>query len=149
MKFNLIGSNYNSDSGFSIATIKTKYGRFTGTSQLYDEDKEIASSFRGCQYAEIKAIRKAYKAEIKELNLKIKTLQDFEKVLKNMKEYNEHSFEAKRLRKEIFLYQEKKKEIQETIADITQTLLKGMEEYPSQVEKLRKKRESKSNKVIE
>lgn len=149
MKFNLVESHYNSDLGHSIVTIKTKYGRFTGTSQLYDEDKEITSSFRGCQYAEIKAIRKAYKAEIKELNLKIKTLQDFEKVLKNMKEYNEHSFEVKRLRKEIFLYQKKKKEIQETIADITQTLLKGMEEYPSQVEKLRKKRESKSNKVIE
>lgn len=149
MKFNLIDSRYNKDIGFSITTIKTKHGMFTGTSQLYDEDKEIASSFRGCQYAEMKAIRKAYKAEIKEIDLKIKTLKDFEKILKNMKEYNENSFEVKRLRKEIYLYQEKKKEIQETIADITQTLLKGMEEYPSQVEKLRKKRESKSNKVIE
>ena len=64
MKFNLIDSNYNSHSGFSLTTIKTKYGIFTGTSQLYEEDKKIASSFRGCQYAEMKAIRKAYKAEI-------------------------------------------------------------------------------------
>lgn len=149
MKFNLVESHYNSDLGHSIVTIKTKYGNFTGTSQLYDEDKEIASSFRGCQYAEIKAIRQAYKAEIKEIDLKIKTLKDFEKVLKNMKKYNENSFEAKRLRKEIFLYQKKKKEIQETIADITQTLLKGMEEYPQEVERLKKKRESKYNKVIE
>lgn len=149
MKTKLIDSGYFPKTGVSSAVIKTKYGLFAGVSSLREEDKEVESSFRGCQYAEIKAIRKAYKAEIKELNLKIKTLQDFEKVLKNMKEYNEHSFEAKRLRKEIFLYQKKKKEIQETIADITQTLLKGMEEYPSQVEKLRKKRESKYNKVIE
>lgn len=149
MKTKLIQSNFFPETGISSAIIDTKYGLFSGVSTLREEDLEIQSSFRGCQYAEIKAIRKAYKAEIKELNLKIKTLQDFEKVLKNMKEYNEHSFEAKRLRKEIFLYQKKKKEIQETIADITQTLLKGMEEYPSQVEKLRKKRESKSNKVIE
>ena len=149
MKFNLIGSNYNSDSGFSIATIKTKYGRFTGTSQLYDEDKEIASSFRGCQYAEMKAVRKAYKAELKEINLKIKTLKDFEKVLKNMKEYNENSFEAKRLRKEIYLYQKKKTKIKETIEAITKTMLGGMEGYPQEVERLRKKREAKYIKTTE
>ena len=81
MKFNLVESHYNSDLGHSIVTIKTKHGNFTGTSQLYDEDKGIASSFRGCQYAEMKAVRKAYKAEIKEIDLKIKTLKDFEKVL--------------------------------------------------------------------
>lgn len=149
MKFNLVESHYNSDLGHSIVTIKTKHGNFTGTSQLYDEDKEIASSFRGCQYAEMKAIRKAYKAEIKEIDLKIKTLKDFEKVLKNMKEYNENSFEAKRLRKEIYLYQKKKAKIKETIEAITKTMLGGMEGYPQEVEKLRKKRESKYNKVIE
>ena len=149
MRFNLVDSKYNKNLGFSIVTIKTKYGNFTGTSQLYDEDKEIASSFRGCQYAELKAIRKAYKAEIKEIDLKIKTLKDFEKVLKNMKEYNENSFEAKRLRKEIYLYQKKKAKIKETIDAITGTMLGGMEGYPQEVERLRKKHESKYNKVIE
>lgn len=149
MRFNLVDSKYNKDFGYSIVTIKTKYGNFTGTSQLYDEDKEIASSFRGCQYAEMKAVRKAYKAEIKEIDFKIKTLKDFEKVLKNMKEYNENSFEAKRLRKEIYLYQKKKAKIKETIEAITKTMLGGMEGYPQEVERLRKKRESKYNKVIE
>ena len=149
MRFNLVDSKYNKNLGFSITTIKTKHGMFTGTSQLYDEDKEIASSFRGCQYAEMKAIRKAYKAEIKEIDLKIKTLKDFEKVLKNMKEYNENSFEAKRLRKEIYLYQKKKAKIKETIDAITGTMLGGMEGYPQEVERLRKKHESKYNKVIE
>lgn len=149
MKFNLVESHYNSNLGNSIVTIKTKHGNFTGTSQLYDEDKEIASSFRGCQYAEMKAVRKAYKAEIKEIDFKIKTLKDFEKVLKNMKEYNENSFEAKRLRKEIYLYQKKKAKIKETIEAITKTMLGGMEGYPQEVERLRKKRESKYNKVIE
>lgn len=149
MKFNLIGSNYNSDSGFSLVMIETKHGRFVGTSQLYDEDKEIASSFRGCQYAEMKAVRKAYKAEIKEIDFKIKTLKDFEKVLKNMKEYNENSFEAKRLRKEIYLYQKKKAKIKETIEAITNTMLSGMEGYPQEVERLRKKRETKYFKTIE
>ena len=149
MKFNLIDSNYNSHSGFSLTTIKTKYGIFTGTSQLYEEDKEIASSFRGCQYAEMKAIRKAYKAEIKEINLKIKTLEDFEKVLKNMKEYNANSFEAKRLRKEIYLYKKKKAKIKETINAITNTMIGGMEGYPQEVERLKKKREAKYIKTIE
>ena len=41
MKFNLVDSNYNFHSGFSITTIKTKHGMFTGTSQLYDEDKKL------------------------------------------------------------------------------------------------------------
>ena len=149
MKTKLIDSGYFPKTGVSSAVIKTKYGLFAGASSLREEDKEVESSFRGCQYAEIKAIRKAYKAEIKELNLKIKTLQDFEKVLKNMKEYNEHSFEAKRLRKEIYLYQKKKAKIKETIEAITRTMLGGMESYPQEVERLKKKHESKYNKVIE
>ena len=149
MKTKLIDSGYFPKTGVSSAVIKTKYGLFAGASSLREEDKEVESSFRGCQYAEMKAIRKAYKAEIKEIDLKIKTLKDFEKVLKNMKEYNENSFEAKRLRKEIYLYQKKKAKIKETIEAITRTMLGGMESYPQEVERLKKKHESKYNKVIE
>lgn len=148
MRTKLIHSGYCEETGLSFAVINTKLGIFSDISTLREEDKEVESSFKGCQYAEIKAIKRAYKEEIKQLNFKIKALQDFEKVLKNMKEYDEYSFEARRLRKEIFLYQKKKKEIQTAIAAITDSMLKEMEEYPSKVEKLRKKHESKYNKVI-
>lgn len=149
MKTKLVYSHYDPKTKMSKVIINTKYGLFSDTSFLREEDKEIESTFRGCQYAEIKAIRKAHKAEIAEINIKIKALQDFEKILKNMKEYNEHSFEVKRLRKEIYILQRKKKQLKNLIAAMTDTLLAGMENYPKEVERLRKKRETKYIKTIE
>ena len=138
MKMNLIFSEFNKETGVSVAEIETPLGRFRGRSVLWEEDKDIVSNFAGCNYAELKAIRKALKEEIKHLNFKIKVLTDFKKVLMNLKNYNPDSVENKRLRKEIYLYEKKKKEIQNTIADVTNAMLKGMEERPEKIKKIKK-----------
>ena len=51
MKFNLINSTYDSDTGISTATIETKYGVFTGTSKLYDMlySEDTLASIRVCE----------------------------------------------------------------------------------------------------
>lgn len=139
MKTDLIFSEFDKETGISTAVIQTSLGIFEGTSQLWEEDVDIASSFAGCTYAELKAVRKAFKAEVKKINFQIKTLTDFQKVLKNLKEYNPSSIENKRLRKEIYLYEKKKKEILEVIEDITKAMLKGMEERPEKIRKIRNK----------
>ena len=139
MKTNLIFSEFDKETGISTAIVKTPLGVFEGTSQLWEEDVDIVSSFAGCTYAELKAVRKALKAEVKKINFQIKTLTDFQKVLMNLKEYNPSSIENKRLRKEIYLYEKKKKYILETIEEVTTAMLKGMEERPEKIRKIRNK----------
>ena len=56
MKIKLLSSNYDEETGISVASIQTDYGIFTGTSKLHEEDKHISSHYAGCQYAETKAI---------------------------------------------------------------------------------------------
>ena len=139
MKTDLIFSEFDKETGISTAVIQTPLGVFEGTSQLWEEDIDIASSFAGCTYAELKAVRKALKADVKKINFQIKTLADFRKVLMNLKEYNPSSIENKRLRKEIYLYEKKKKYILETIEEVTTAMLKGMEERPEKIRKIRNK----------
>jgi hypothetical protein len=71
-----INSNYNPETGISTVTIETDIGRFTATSTLAEEDKETASNFQGCKYAEIKAVRKYVKALLKLKKVEIKTIKN-------------------------------------------------------------------------
>ena len=47
----------------------------------------------------------------------LKVLEDFEKTLKCCKDYNPNSFEAKRLRKEIYIWRKRINEINSAIKD--------------------------------
>lgn len=143
MKPRLMYSDYNPKTGLSAVVIKTENGCFRGTSQLNIEDKDIASRFAGCDYAFSKAVRKSLKQDIKNINLKIKTLLDFEKTLKNMKSYNPYSFEMKRLRKEVYILNKQKKDIEKEIQGITAAMIKAMEERPQKIKKI----ESRSQEV--
>ena len=51
-------TNYNAETGISTAWIATDLGDFYGEAKLAPEDKDIASSFAGCRYAEMRAIIK-------------------------------------------------------------------------------------------
>lgn len=124
MKTKLISANYNKETGVSTATVRNKYGTFTAMSTLHPADAHIASSFAGCQYAETKAIIKSLKAAAKEIQLQIKTLIDFEKILKSKKDYNPHAMEARRLRRRIYELQEEYKTMKNRIQLAEETLFK-------------------------
>lgn len=115
MKTKLIHSNYDKITGISTATIRTKYGEFTGTSKLHDEDIPVESSFAGCRYAEAKAIMKSKRAEIKELSAQIKVLQDLEKELKHMNSYIPDTIECRKLRRKIYELTSKRAQLRESI----------------------------------
>lgn len=77
MKFNLktIDSAFDENTGISKTTILTDIGKFTGSAKLHPDDKEYASRYAGCRYAEIRATIKYLKVkkaiarnQIKELN---------------------------------------------------------------------------------
>ena len=73
-KIDLIYSNYDENTGVSTVTIDTALGRFTGTSVLREEDKEIASNYCGCRYAELKAVRNYLKVLLRVAKAELKTL---------------------------------------------------------------------------
>lgn len=108
MRNKLIYSNYDRETGLSTVTIRNKYGEFTGYAKLHEEDQNIESSFAGCRCAEIKALIKSTRAQIKEINIQIKILEDFEKELKHMKDYDPYSMETRRLRRKIYELKDKK-----------------------------------------
>lgn len=118
MFYKLIDSAYRPDTGESYAHIKTKYGDFVGYAKVHPEDFDIGSEFTGCAFAETRAIAEAHKVELKEKRIKLKAYVDLEKEVKQMKGYNPHSVESRRLRRKIY---ELDKEIKEK-ADILKNL---------------------------
>lgn len=122
MKSKLIYSNYDETSGLSTVVVSNKYGIFEGQSSLHPEDKKYESSFFGCRIAEARCTIAALKEQRNQLKLQIKTLSDFEKNLKGQKQYNPHSFECRKLRKQIYILVEEKKKIDNHIEEIVKNI---------------------------
>ena len=57
----LIYSNYDPETGISIARIQTPHGTFKGKARVHPNDINIASHYAGCKYAEIRAYIRYYK----------------------------------------------------------------------------------------
>lgn len=75
MKF--IDSFYDETKGFSRVVVQHLGKKFVGVANVHPEDKDIASSFAGCEYAEIRATIKALKYERKILKDKTDAAIDF------------------------------------------------------------------------
>lgn len=91
MKYKIIKSEYDRATGISETIIQSPKGIYTGHSYLQDEDRKYESNYVGCRYAEIKAIIKMIKAEIKENQIKLNAIKSVyskgdKKALSKMKE---------------------------------------------------------------
>ena len=102
MKIKMIKSNFDEITGISEVTIATDIGEFSGTSKLHDEDRNISSSFAGCQYAEMRAVIKYMKRKMHDLDMQIKGLTDFQSSLKCRKDYNHIAIENSKARRRIY-----------------------------------------------
>lgn len=111
MKNKLIYSNYDRETGISFIKIRNKYGTFEARAKLCEEDRDIESRFLGCEIALCKAEIKTFKTVLKDLDIQIHTLRNFEKTLKSLKEYNKDSLENRRLRRRIHELEAEKADI--------------------------------------
>ena len=105
------------NSGDTWCRLIHKGQEFTGYTRCLPEDEDFWSENVGCFIAETRAIIKQLKYAKKQLIPGLKALEDFEKTLKCCKNYDPDSFEAKRLRKEIYLQKRKINEINSAIKD--------------------------------
>jgi hypothetical protein len=127
MKTKLVRANYDAEMGISEAVVKNKNGHFTGHALCHPKE-EHPSNFAGCRIAEARAIINSVRYEKNVLNSKIKALQDFEKILKNLKDYNPDSVEGRRLRKRIHELKAERKAKREHIAAMKAALNKTIAE---------------------
>lgn len=88
MIYSFIGSNYNEETGVSTVTIGTKWGMFTGSTKLHEKDKDNVSQIFGGELAETKAIIKALKARVKEINSQLKVVNNIEHNFRQIKKIN-------------------------------------------------------------
>ena len=129
------------ENGDSIAIISTDLGMFHGIARIHEEDRDVESEFIGCHIAESKAYVKYLKEKIKILNIKIKALKDFEKMIKNLKEYKPHSRENRKLRRMIHELEREKsiwKKAIETIAKTNNELCNEKRKILQKVENKKK-----------
>lgn len=127
-KIILLNSEFNEATGYSKVTIDTDLGRFTGTSITREEDKKYASSFCGCKYAEIKALRKYLKAYVKKLKTELKTLTNIRDAFDSSDKCSKESREWKILMKAIFQKQDEIGAEENHIKSLTNHLLNSISE---------------------
>lgn len=86
MKF--ISSYYDQNTGTSYVTVQHLGKKFEGVAHTHPSEKDYASEFAGCEYAELKAIIKALKYERKIAKVKSDEALDFVKSCLCYKNFN-------------------------------------------------------------
>ncbi len=75
LRAKLSNSTFDPETGISTVTIKTKRGTYTGFAKVHPDDEEIQSKYTGLRIAEMKAVRKAYKDELKREKIILRTIE--------------------------------------------------------------------------
>lgn len=140
MKIKLIYSNFDEQTGISIAKINTDLGIFEGKSKLHEEDRNIVSNFAGCQYAETRAILKYIKRRIQILNYQLKGLENYQKQLMNRKSYEHEDSASRALRKQMYLVKKDRYDWQSRYDSLSAKLYNSMMNRNKIVEKMMDKK---------
>ena len=143
MKIKMIKSNFDEITGISEVTIATDIGEFSGTSKLHDEDRNISSSFAGCQYAEMRAVIKYMKRKMHDLDMQIKGLTDLQSSLKCRKDYNHISIENSKARRRIYELNKQKEIWEKRMNSLYERMLRNMEQREKVIEKIINKGDKK------
>lgn len=81
LRVKLSNSAFDPVSGKSIVTVKTKRGTYTGVAKVHPDDEEIQNKYTGLRIAEMKAVRKAYRDELKRERIILHALPSIQKDL--------------------------------------------------------------------
>lgn len=133
----LLYSNFNKDTGISTVIIRNKYGTFKGKSKLHESDKDYASNYAGCRFAEMKAEIKCLKKQKADKRLRLTELKYFKKMLEDTKGYNSESLEARKLRKRIYILNKEIQQLDDTINKAAAALKQEIQERDKALEFLK------------
>ena len=133
-----ISSNYDETTGISKTVILTDLGSFEGFAKLHPDDKDNASRFAGCRYAEERALIKYAKMKIKVINNQLEVLKNISNELRNKKFYKENNG-TKLLEKNIYVLEDDKEYFKNVIKSLSQKIVDDIAER----DKFLKEREEK------
>lgn len=137
----LISSNFDSQSGISYVKIATDYGNFEGYSYVNPEDKDIVSSFLGCEIAEYRATIKYFQKHISKLNIEINTLEELKQSF--IKRYKEDYHECELLEKKLKEKQLLKKEYKENIKSLKNLIENKVQNRVIIIDKIKEKKSNR------
>lgn len=144
-KLKTIASSYNPETGISTATVSTEIGIFNGLARLHPDDKEIASKFAGCEYAEMRAILKYAKEKIKIINYQLEPLEKIYNDLKNRKYFKERNTGVRLLQNEIKELKDTRTIIQIQAKNLADTLQKNINTRPDIIKSIQEKKNKKQD----
>jgi hypothetical protein len=145
MKNFIVYAKYNPETGLSKVWIKNKYGVFMGKSRLHPEDKEFASEYIGCHFAEMKATINAYKKKKQDLQLRLKELVYFNEILMTTRGADMQSTEARKLRKRIYILKKEIEQVEKKIEKLKDDFQYEVKARDESMRLLRKIKENRKN----
>lgn len=136
-----IASDYNEETGISKVTVATDLGLITGYASLHPDDKDIASHFAGCRYAEMRAGIKYMKAKIQIVKYQLEPLKKIYNSLINNKSYNKNNKGIRLLEKEIYTFEDDIETYKTNIKTLTERLQKAIDTRPNIVKDIINKKQ--------
>ena len=138
-----IASDYNKTTGISKVTVATDLGEITGYASLHPDDKDIASNFAGCRYAEMRAGIKYMKEKVKISKYQLEPLKRIYNDLSQKKYYNKNNNGAKMLEKEIYKLEDDIETYKTNIKTLTERLQTAIDSRDNIVKDMMKKQGNK------
>lgn len=143
MKF--ISSSYDKETGISTVTMQHLGVKFKGAAKVHPEEKETASEFIGCHYAEQRATISALKYELELAKNDAKICQNFVKSLECYSKFNKKEESAKSVYKQLNIKLKKVKDLTTAINNLKYYLSKDIENNYHLFKYIKKIKESKKD----
>ncbi len=138
-----VESDYNEDTGISTVKLSTDIGIFEGYAKLHPEDKDIASRFAGCRYAEMRAGIKYMKAKARETKQVLDSLTKIYKNLKQMNSFDKNFKGVKLFEKEIYLLEDEVETFKNNAKTLKERLDKAINTRPDIIKEIHNRNQDK------
>jgi hypothetical protein len=136
---------YDSKTGYSTVTIEHMGKRFFGIASLHPDDKDKASKYAGCSYAETRAEIKALKYERKIAKEKAEEFRKIVKACEQYKNWDKNSPSAKIIYRQLNLKIRKVNELTDIINQKMKNLEKAIWKRDITIKAFERNRSKKIN----
>jgi len=136
-------SDYDEETGVSKVIVATDLGLITEYAYLHPDDKDIASHFAGCRYAEMRAGIKYMKKKIRIAKYQLEPLKKIYNSLIVKKNCNMNSKGIKLLEKEMYTLEDDIETYKTNIKTLTERLQKAINSRDSIVKDMINKQGNK------
>lgn len=137
---------FNPDDGSSMCIISSKNKTYIGTAQCSDNDRDMMNEKTGCEIAYHRATINMLKDQKDNLVIELQGLKKYYYTVCRSKHYDDNSYMANMLKRQIEMREESVEELKNIIIDEKNKLINYMNKKAKFYESVRKSRKAKSDK---